>query len=137
MNTNISTLRAMQLAVVAAGAVMASAAALAAATPEVTVEAARQAKVEVIERSASGVTTQLITLTRRVSYKDLNLTIVAGENELTKRVNDTAKSACKELDDLYPLTRSPAESAACVKKATDDAMVQVRAAITAAGARKN
>ena len=137
MNTNISTLRAMQLAVVAAGAVMASAAALAAATPEVTVEAARQAKVEVIERSASGVTTQLITLTRRVSYKDLNLTIVAGENELTKRVNDTAKSACQELDDLYPLTRSPAESAACVKKATDDAMVQVRAAITAAGARKN
>jgi UrcA family protein len=137
MNTNISTLRAMQLAVVAAGAVMASAAALAAATPEVTVEAARQAKVEVIERSASGVTTQLITLTRRVSYRDLNLTIVAGENELTKRVNDTAKAACKELDDLYPLTRSPAESAACVKKATDDAMVQVRAAITAAGARKN
>ena len=129
MNRTLSALRGIQVALVAAGVVVASGPALAQETAQVTIQAERTAKV--VGRSYTGVPIELVTLTRRVSYADLDLSTHTGATELEKRVSDTAKDACKQLDTLYPLTAS-AGGPSCVKKATDDAMVQAHAAIAAA-----
>jgi len=74
--------------------------------------------------------TEVVSLTRRVGYADLNLGTRSGAQELEKRVTETAQAACKQLDTLYPLTTK--DSPACTKKATEAAMTQVRAAVAAA-----
>jgi UrcA family protein len=136
MKRNIIASDLVRLAVAAAAAAMVTTMAIAEQPEGVTVEAVRQANV--VGRTSSGVPIEQITLTRKVSFADLNLKTQAGAAELEKRVKDTAKSACDELDTLYPLTKSVAETATCVKKSTDDAMVMVRRAIAvAAVAAKN
>lgn len=136
MKRNIIASDLVRLAVAAAAAAMVTTMAIAQQPEGVTVEAVRQAKV--VGRTSSGVPIEQITLTRKVSYTDLDLKTQAGAAELEKRVKDTAKSACDELDTLYPLTKTAAETATCVKKSTDDAMVMVRRAIAvAAVAAKN
>jgi len=132
MKGTLSAWRGMQMTLVAAGVVMASAPALAQQPAQVTIQAERPAKV--VGRSYTGVPIELVTLTRRVSYADLDLTTHAGATELEKRVSDTAKDACKQLDTLYPLTAADT-GPSCVKKATDDAMTQAHAAIAAAEKR--
>jgi UrcA family protein len=128
MKRNIIASDAIRLAVVAAAAAMVSTLALAQQTEGVTVEAVRQAKI--VGRTPSGVPIEELTLKRTVSYADLDLKTQAGAAELEKRVKETAKAACDELDTLYPLTKS--EGPVCVKRATDGAMVMVRRAIAVA-----
>lgn len=131
MNRPLSAWRAMQVTLVAAGVVVASGPVLAQQTPQVIIQAERTTKV--VGRSYTGAPIELVTLTRRVSYADLDLNTHAGATELEKRVNETAKDACKQLDTLYPLSESGGPS--CVKKATGDAMVQAHVAIAAAEKR--
>jgi UrcA family protein len=135
MKRNIIASDMIRLAVAAAATAMITTLAFAAEQTEgVTVEAVRQAKV--VGRTPSGVPIEELTLKRTVSYADLDLKTQAGAAELEKRVKDTAKAACDELDALYPLTKS--EGPVCVKRATDGAMVMVRRAIAvAAVAAKN
>jgi UrcA family protein len=124
----IPTSRTAHLLLVATGLAMVSALAVTQESNEVTVEAART--VRQTERTYTGTPVELISLTRRVSYSDLDLTSHAGATELEKRVNDTAKAACKQLDTLYPLTSPGGDP--CVKNAVTDAMKQAHAAIDAA-----
>ena len=76
---------------------------------------------------------EIISLTRAVSYADLDLSKAADVSELEARVRNTARDVCLELARRYP--RQGAQytfaDADCVKKATDDGMDTVKA-ITAA-----
>jgi UrcA family protein len=101
------------------------------ALTEVTVVARRDVNVEVVGRGSNGAPVELITLTRRISYADLDLSTHTGAVDLEKRVTETAQAACKELNKHYPLT-VPAENPSCVKQAADGGMAQAHAAIAAA-----
>src|SRR5512143_3103118 len=82
-------------------------------------------------RSPVGAKVELISLTRHVVYKDLNLTVHNDVMALEKRVNDVAKEACDTLAKMYPL--SDPNTPNCVEQATKDAKKQVDQVVAAAG----
>ncbi len=96
---------------------------------EVKIEASRPVT-NVAPAYPGGARVEIIQLSRPVSFKDLDLTKTADAAKLEQRIGETAKAACKQLDEMYPLTASPGGS--CVKDATDSAMVKAKAAIAAA-----
>jgi len=98
--------------------------------PQVTIEATRSVKTE--GRSASGIPIEVVQLSRKVGYADLDLSSHAGATEFEKRINDTAKAACKQLDTLYPITASADATSACIKGAVEGAMTKAHALIAAA-----
>ena len=84
----------------------------------------------VIEHSAVGVPTELVTVAHRVSYADLNLATHSGAVALKRRVETAARLACEQLDKLYP--NEEPELPRCIHKAVKQASSQVdRAIITA------
>lgn len=122
-------LRTIQLALLAALGVTAGNLAFAQQSEEeVVVETTRPATV--VGRSLTGTPVEVTTVTRKVRYADLDLTTHTGAKELAKRVNDTAKIVCRQLDKIYPAT--VAEGPACIRKASRDGMVQASAAIDSA-----
>jgi len=118
-----SSVRTMQAALLA-GVVLASGSALAQQTSDVVVEAARPA---VVMRNGPN---EVLSVTRHISYSDLDLATQKGDRELEKRINYAATAVCKRLDTLQPAEK-PADLM-CVKKTIAGAMVQARAAISAA-----
>ncbi len=134
MVKNVVTAHAVPSLLAAFAAVMAASLAVAQEkVPEVKIEAARTVKV--VGRTASGAPIEVVQLSRRINYSDLDLSTESGANELQARVKHNAEEACKELDRLYPLgtTEGPGkEGKSCVKDAIDGAMVQARAAVDAA-----
>ena len=72
---------------------------------------------------------EIISLTHAVSYSDLDLSKASDLAELETRVRNTARDVCQELSRRYPRTGGQYVYANldCVKKATDDGMVTVRA----------
>jgi UrcA family protein len=112
-----------------AGMILAGAAFAAEEPAEITITATQEAKV-VVGHTAIGAPIELVTLTRHVSYADLDLSKSADAATLEGRVTQTVKDACKELDDRYPL--EPATASECTKISTDKAMVQVHHAVAAA-----
>lgn len=85
---------------------------------------------KVISTSSSGVPTEEVSVTRRVSYADLDLGTYAGTAALKQRVRKAAELSCKQLDELYPLEQ--ANAPACIREAVAAADTQVESAITAA-----
>ncbi|HEX8757209.1 MAG TPA: UrcA family protein [Steroidobacteraceae bacterium] len=84
----------------------------------------------VVDHSVStGAPIEEVTVTHRVSYADLDLRTQAGAAELRRRVEETARVACKQLDDLYPLEEKKARE--CADTAIADASPQVRNALAA------
>jgi UrcA family protein len=123
----------LSLALVAAALAMASGAAVAQQTPssmEIVVEAPRVERTA--ERGSSGAPIDIISVTHRVSYKDIDISTSSGAKVLETRIDTAAKAACKEIDTLYPLRTPAPNSPPCEKTAFDRAMVQARAAIAAA-----
>lgn len=96
--------------------------------PSITVQAV--ASKAVVGRSTIGAPIEQATLTRRVSYADLDLTTYTGAMALKRRVREAASDACRKLDDLYPLEERQAPT--CRAKAVADASRQVDAAIAGA-----
>jgi len=82
----------------------------------------------------TGIPIELVQLSRRVGYSDLDLSTTAGVDELRNRIQNTAKEACHQLDVLYPLGAPDRDSgtAQCVQEAIDGATPQARAAVAAA-----
>lgn len=72
----------------------------------------RPVKIEVAEKSAI------------VRYGDLDLSRTADLYVLEERVSEAADRVCTELAELYPAGQP--DQAACVRRATSDAMAQVR-----------
>ncbi|WP_187266132.1 UrcA family protein [Alkalisalibacterium limincola] len=62
--------------------------------------------------------------TAQVEFDDLNLDRTADLFTLEDRVQEAAERVCKELAELYPDGEPSTE--VCVRRATDDAMAQVR-----------
>ncbi len=92
---------------------------------------------EVVDRSRStNAPVELVTLTRHTSYADLNLSTHSGATELRRRVESTAKAACQELDELFPMTRTADTSQACLLQAVNGAAGQIQAAVDAAEASR-
>jgi UrcA family protein len=105
--------------------------ALADELPTITIGAGTITKTEV-GRSSSGIPTEEVTITHHVSYADLDLTTQAGAAELDRRVRETARAACKQLDELYPLEAKNVRE--CTQTSIAQASTQVDNAI--AGARR-
>jgi len=116
--------RKCRLTLAGVGFAIAAGAAVAQPTEVVVVEAARALKAP---PPSSVATVREVSLQGWVRYADLDLATGAGANELEKRIGETAKSLCKELDEKYPLI----EGDNCVKHAVDAAMVDARKVIDA------
>jgi UrcA family protein len=86
----------------------------------------------VVGRSAIGAPIEILELSRRVDYTDLDLTRTSGVVELQRRVRDTAAAACDELDSQDPLDMSDTDVISCVRETTAGAMKQAKAVIAAA-----
>jgi UrcA family protein len=78
---------------------------------------------------------QIVSLTRRVSYADLDLTTPSGAKQLELRVQEVAHTVCEELERRSPSSPNSEERLTCVKGAVADGMGHARAAIAAAGKR--
>jgi UrcA family protein len=96
---------------------------------QITVIAPRLVRQEV-GRTNSGASVEMISLTRRVDYKDLDLKRQVSVAELETRVKEVAEEACAQLARVYPL--SDPQTPDCVKDAVEKAMAQVKAAVAAA-----
>ncbi len=128
MKNNISK---FQLALVATGFAIIGGVAVAQELKEIVVETPRIERAK--EHGPMGAPIDIITVTHRVTYKDIDINTRLGAQVLETRVKDSAKAACKEIDTLYPLTAPDSD---CEKTAVDKAMVQVHEAITAAEKKK-
>lgn len=130
MMINIGTVRTTRIILAAAAVAVASSGAIAqqSGVPEVKIEASRS--VTRVGTSTIGAPIELVQLIRRVSYKDLDIATASGAAELQKRIRDTAQSACKQLDTLYPLDH--VDTTLCVKEAVNNSTTQVQAAIASA-----
>lgn len=96
--------------------------------PEFVVSSARGSGLA--HSSLTGASADLISISQRVSYADLNLATVSGAQEMEARVRNTAKALCEKLEQRYPLSGNNAET--CVKNAVSKGMADVRIAIEAA-----
>jgi UrcA family protein len=123
----------LALGVIAAGTAMAATDSL----EEVTVQGSRMTREVVGRAQGTGAPVELVTLTRHATYADLDLSTHSGASELRERVQSTAKAACRELDELFPLTApTAANSQACLWQAVNGAQAQIQAAIDSAEAAR-
>ncbi len=99
----------------------------------IVIEAPRVVRQQVGRSPTTGAPVELISLSRRVSYADLDLQMHADVMELERRINDTAEEACMQLAELYPL--GDTDMPTCVRQAVAGAMEQAEEAIAAAGDR--
>lgn len=84
----------------------------------------------VVSSSRPGASEQLISISQRVSYADLNLTTTSGSREMEERVKSTAKTLCEKLEQAYPFSGNSAET--CFRNSVSKGMADVRVAIAAA-----
>lgn len=92
---------------------------------EIVVTAPYEVRREVVGRaSGTGAPIEVISLTRRVDYSDLDLTRHADVQQLEQRVNEIAREACDQLSQLYPIAARDGNRD-CVTEALRDAMRQV------------
>jgi UrcA family protein len=129
MNTNNLFAGFLPLATLSAGMILASSAAFADENSQVTVAAERPTVST--KHIHNGMPEEVVSITHKVSYSDLNLATRAGAMELETRIKDSAKAICARLDALDPQSKS--ENPNCTKSATDAAMTQAHAAIASAG----
>lgn len=101
-------------------------------TEHVIVEAGRPTA-KVVGRSASGAPIEEVSLSARVTYSDLELSIPSNAKVLKQRVRDAALEVCDRLEQMYPLGGG---SDSCARKAEEGAQEQVTAAIAKAESRK-
>jgi UrcA family protein len=80
--------------------------------------------------SLPGVPVEVISISQRVSYADLNLTSVAGSEEMEARVRSTARTLCEKLDQRYPLSNVEVET--CVRDTVRKGLADVHTAAVAA-----
>jgi UrcA family protein len=124
MKKSLFTRREFRLTQVGVGFAIAAGAAVAQPTEVVVVEAERALKAP---SPSSVATVREVSLQGWVRYADLDLATGAGASELHKRIEQTATSLCKELDDKYPLIVDDS----CVKNAVKGAMADADKAIDA------
>jgi UrcA family protein len=85
-----------------------------------------------IGRSWAGIPIDVVELTHRVSYRDLDLATPAGVAAFGKRIRATAKEACGQIDRLFPGGLPDTSNRACIDAAVKEAMAQANTVIAAA-----
>ncbi|HKL63872.1 MAG TPA: UrcA family protein [Woeseiaceae bacterium] len=77
--------------------------------------------------------TEVIELSRQVSFADLDLARHKDVEQLRGRIRETAERACERLNQMFPVTREGMQGTArCVKRAVADAEKQLETATQAA-----
>jgi UrcA family protein len=100
---------------------------------QITVQAHQKVTTKQVGISYTGIPIEEIQLTRHVGYGDLDLSSPKGKAMLEKRIKDTAKRACEQLNTLYPLDQWAIDDVqTCVDRAIDAATTQETAIIGAA-----
>jgi len=91
-----------------------------------------------VKRIGTGQSTDapidLVSVTHRVSYADLDLSTAAGRAELKSRIEAKAREGCGQIGKLYPEDVVETSNRQCVDAAVKDALSQAHAAIAAAPA---
>jgi UrcA family protein len=100
--------------------------------PQITVQAKQKVSTKQVGVSYTGIPIEEIQLTRHVGYGDLDLSSSQGRAALDKRIRETAKKACAQLNSLYPLEQWIGDDGACLNRALDAAMAQEKTIIAAA-----
>jgi UrcA family protein len=100
--------------------------------PQITVKANQKVSTKQVGVSYTGIPIEEIQLTRHVGYGDLDLSRPEGRATLDRRIKETAKKACWQLNSLYPLEQWVVDSPACVDRAIEAATTQEKAVIAAA-----
>jgi UrcA family protein len=127
MRYPIGNARVLRIAIAAAGAFIVNVPVTATqAEDEVIVESAPSTLIHRIPYTGG----QMVSITRRVSYSDLDLVTHAGVQTLEARINETAGSLCDDLGRRYGLDGF--DRPQCVRDAVRGAMAQARTAIAAA-----
>lgn len=111
------------------GVILAGGAAFAQPIEEITVVAPHQLQRKAVGKSTAGAPIEMITLSHRVDYSDLNLLKVEDLGTLRARVAAAAKQGCDELDQLYPFDKKPDETTKCVALATAQAQDEITTAV--------
>jgi UrcA family protein len=125
----VKRLTANRLALVMFGTLAFSGAALAQDTEaEFVVSSSRTSGIA--HGSIPGVKEEIISISQRVSYADLNLASTAGSKEMEERVIRTARTLCEKLDQKYPLSGIQLDT--CVRKTVNKGLADVRTATAAA-----
>jgi UrcA family protein len=101
--------------------------------PEIVVSAKRMIVMTPAGKTSTGIPMVDMAISYGVSYAGIDLASAAGAAEIEKRVNDTAKEACKEISAQRPLEQFTTSEAECAKAAADKAMVKAHELIAAAG----
>lgn len=131
MNMKVLALPVISCLAVVTGSMLTSGPALgqeqAKAPEEITVQAPRLIREQ---STLSGGKTELISLTRRVSYADLDLTKHKDVMMLEQRIKDTAREACTALAKMYP--NADASNPDCMRQAEKGAMDQANSVVAAA-----
>jgi UrcA family protein len=99
---------------------------------EVTVRAAREARHQNIGKDYAGIPVEQVTLTREVGYRDIDIHSPAGITTLRRRIYLTARDACAELTDIYPITSWTSSNQECVSTAVNTALSQLPSDVAAA-----
>jgi UrcA family protein len=84
-----------------------------------------------VEVSYTGIPIEQIQLSRRVGFGDLDVSIAAGRAALDKRIDATAKEACRQLSTLYPMEQWSTDNETCVAEAISAAMAQANTILAA------
>lgn len=99
---------------------------------EVTVRAAREARHQNIGKDYAGIPIEQVTLTREVGYRDIDIHSPGGITTLRRRIYLTARDACSELTNIYPITSWTSSNQECVDTAVNTALSQLPADVAAA-----
>ena len=106
-----------------------------AASEEITISGPNyiERRVPLPARRFELVNPQRVTLSRRVSYHDLNLSQPSGAIELEHRINATARDVCRELRQRSPRSLfQVVQSDDCVRSAVNGGMAQARQIVATA-----
>ena len=122
-------LTANRLALVMLGTVVFSGAALA-QEPEAEFVVSSSRASGLTHGTLTGAQVEVISISQRVSYADLNLTSVSGSEEMEARVKSTARTLCEKLEQKFPL--SGVQMDTCVRNTVNKGLADVRSAISAA-----
>ena len=118
-----------RLALVMLGTVMFSGAALA-QEPEAEFVVSSSRASGLTHGSLTGAQVEVISISQRVSYADLNLTSVSGSEEMEVRVKNTARTLCEKLEQKFPLSGVQLDT--CVRNTVSKGLADVRTAIASA-----
>lgn len=125
----MNRLTANRLALVMLGAFAFSGAALA-QEPEAEFVISSTRATGLAHGSLPGAKLEVVSISKRVSYADLNLASVSGSEEMEARVRSTARTLCEKLEQKYPLSGTQTET--CIRDTVSKGMADVRTAIAAA-----